>query len=266
MIIWITTKIELDTNKKEVNRFFFKEYTVDDNGNTHDETEYDEFGNIVCKRIYRYFDTGEVKEYIEFDPSDELLERHRYFKNQFEIFDKIEHDFIGGQRTIKEFFFTDLGNAEKAIIKNENDEITGYEVYVQNEKGQIIEEIELDQDENEVSRFLKTYNENDFLISEQQYSGRQLFTEELFEYNEKGLVIKKILKNHLDKYVIVDEYKFDAKANMIYNCTHQNGILVFENKCEYNDKGELSSEEFFELDFWEKKIVKHERLIHERKE
>lgn len=264
MINWVTTKIKLDTKKNETDKFVFKEYTADDNGNTLDETEYDEYGNIVCKRIYRYFDTGEVREYIEFDPTDELLERHLYSKNEFDIFDKIEHEFIGGQKTIKEFFFTDLGNAEKAIIKNENDEITGYEIYVQNDKGQTIEEIELDENEIEVTRFSKIYNEDDLLISEKQFSNGQLYTEENFEYNDKGDVIRKIFKNYPDNYIVIDDYKFDDRGNMIYNCSHQNGILVFENKCGYNDENELISEEFFELDFWERKIVKHERLIHER--
>lgn len=263
---WITTKIELDTNKNETNKFLFKEYTVDDNGDTHDETEYDEHGEIICKRIYRYFDTGEINEYIEFDPSDELLERHIYSKNEFGDFDKIEHEFIGGQKSIKEFFFTDLGNAEKAIVKNESGDITGYEVYVLNETGQIIEEIELDENEIEVTRFLKTYDELDLLISEKQFSNNQLYIEEFYEYDDKGQVIKKIHKNYLDNFVVIDDYKFDYKGNMIYNCSHQNGVLVFENSCGYNDKDELITEEFFELDFWQGKIVKHEKLIHERQE
>jgi hypothetical protein len=44
-----------------------------------------------------------------------------------------------------------------------------------------------------------------------------------------------------------------------------NGVLVFENKCAYDENDYLISEEYFELNFWERRIERHERLIHELK-
>ena len=261
----ITTKIKLDVNKKEINRFLFKMYTVDSSGKTLDETEYDSESNVVCKRIYRYFDTGEVKEYIEYDPSDELLERHSYTKNELGEFDRHEFEFADGKKSIKEFAFTDIGNADKATITDENGYITGFEVYVLDDQSQTKEEIELDSENNEIAKYVKTYNENGTLKLEKLYRGGVLFTEESFEYDEKGNVVKKIHTNYLDSFKVIDNYQFDLNNNMIYNSSHQNGVLVFENKCGYDEKNNLVSEEFFELDFWEKRIVLHERLLHELK-
>lgn len=261
---WITTKIELDTNKNEINRFHFMTFTMDSNGNTLDETEYDSDYNIVFRRIYRYHDTGEVKEYIEYDPFDELLERHCYYKNSDGDFDRHEFEYSGGQKSIKEFTFTDIGNAEKAKITDENGEITGFEVYILDEQGQTKEEIELDSESNEISKYVKTYNEDGTLKYEKQYRDGVLFTSESFEYDEKGNVVKKLHRNYSDKFEVIDDYQFDKNNNMIYNSSHQNGVLVFENKCGYDENNNLISEEFFELEFWEKRIVRHERLIHEK--
>lgn len=260
---WITTKIELDANKNEINRYHFKSFTVDSNGNTLDETEYDFESNVVCKRIFRYHDTGEVKEYIEYDPYDELLERHYYHKNASGDFDRHEFEFSGGQKSIKEFSFIDIGNADKATIKDENGMITGYEVYVLNEQGQSIEEIELDSDNNEISKYEKSYLESGQLQYDKLYQDEQLFNGEYFEYDSKGNLIKKIHRNYNDNFEVIDEYTYDLNNNMIYNSSHQNGVLVFENKCDYDHKNRLISEELFELDFWERRIVRHEKLIHE---
>jgi len=260
---WITTKIELDTDKREIGRYHFKRFTVDTKGNTLDETELDSDSNIVCKRIYRYFDTGEVKEYIEYDPFEELLERHCYTKNDSGEIDSFEYEFVGGQKTIKEFSFIDIGNAEKAVIKDENGIVTGYEVYKLDEHGRVIEETEFDTDYNEISKYEKTYLDSGELHFEKQLKNGQLFDGESFEYDVNGNVIKKIHRNYADNFEVIDEYKFDQNNNMIYNSSHQNGILVFENKCGYDSKNNLILEEFFELDFWEKRIVRHEKLIHE---
>lgn len=259
---WITTKIELDTNKNEINRFHFKTFTMDSKGNTLDETEYDSNSKIVCRRIYRYHDTGEVKEYIEYDPFDELLERHCFQKNSDGNFDRHEFEFSNGQKSIKEFSFTDIANTDKATIKDENGEITGYEVYILNDQGQPIEEIVLDADNNEISKYEKSYSENGQLKQEKQFQNGELFNAEAFEYDSQGNLTKQIHRNYIDNFEVIDEYTFDEINNMIYNSSHQNGVLVFENKCGYDDNNNLISEEFFELDFWERRIVRHERLIH----
>ena len=266
MQIWTTKKILLDLNKKEKESFQFKTYTVDSKGQTLDETEFDLNSNIVCKRIYRYFEDGEVEEYIEYDPLDELLERHIHVKNEYGEIDRIEYQFSGGHKSIKEFSFTDVGNADKAEIRNEAGEITGYEIYVLNENGLVGWVIELDAYENEISKCEKEYLKNGLISREKSFSDGQASKEEKFEYDDKGNLTKKTFRNYFDNIELIDLYHYDDHNNMIYNCSHQNGVLVFENKCGYDQNNQLVLEEFFELDFLERKIIRHERLKHELKE
>lgn len=263
---WITTRIELDTNKEEKFRYLFKTFNIDTNGNTLDETEYDVDANIMFKRIYRYFDTGEVEEYVEYDPKDELLERHHYTKNSDGEIIRIEEEFIDGQKSIKEFSFTDLGNASKAVIRDEDGEITGFEIYILNEQDQVKEEIELDEDENEISKFVKIYFEDGLIESEEQYRSGALYSKESFEYDEEDNLIKKVYSNYPDNFKIIENYEYNKNKVMIYNSAHQNGVLIFENICSYDENNNLISEEFFDLDYWERKIRRHEKLIHELKE
>jgi len=260
---WITTKIKLDVNKNELSRFHFKSFTLDSKGNTLDETEYDSESKVVCKRIYRYHDTGEVKEYLEYDPFDELLERHCYIKNAAGDFDRHEFEFSDGQKSIKEFSYSAIGCADKATIQDENGMITGYEVFIFNDQGQVIEEIELDAENNETSKYEKTYQDDGLLLHEKQFQDGQLFAAEAFGYDLQGNVIKKTYRNYKDNFEVIDEYKYDENNNMVYNSTHQNGVLVFENTSAYDDEQNLDSEVFFELDFWERRVVRYEKLMHE---
>lgn len=262
---WITTKTELNTNKEEVSKFLFKVFTVDSNGKTLDETEFDSESNIIYKRIYRYFDTGEVSEYVEFDPSDDLLERHTYILNDHGEIDKIEYEFIDGKKLIKEFSYSDLGNMDKATIRDENGLITGYEVYIGDEHGRLIREIELDSDNNEINKYEKTYNENGSVILQKHFVDGQLISDEKMYYNDDGLLIKTVLANHIDKFKFIENSRYDKNGNNIYISAHQNGVLIFENKCGYDKNDMLIYEEFFELDYWERKILRHEKLEHEIK-
>lgn len=260
---WITTKIKLDPYDNEINRFLFKKITINSNGNNLVETEYDSESNVVFNRFYKYFDTGELKEFIEYDPSDDLLQRQTMIKNDFGEIYKHEFEYSEGQKTVKEFHFTDLGNADKAVITDENNEIIGYEIYIFDNSWRIIKEIEYDSDNNEILKFEKEYNEDGTIKIEKNFRDGILFYIELFEYDNNSNVIKKLHKNYRDNFELIDEYEFDTENNMIYNSTHQNGFLVFENKCEYDNLNRLISEEFFEIDYWEKQIIRHEKLIHE---
>lgn len=261
---WKTTKIQLDNNKNEISRFHFKSYTNNSNGDIIDETEYDEDSNTTFKRIYRYFESGDVQEYIEFDPFEELLERHCYFKDDSDQIVRQEFEYTGGQKSIKEFFFTDIGNADKAIIRDEENTVTGYESFVYNNENQLFQEIEFDADNIEINKYEKFYFDNGLLRLGKLYQNGELITGEAFEYDNRGNVIKTILRDYVNNFEVINVFTFDKDDNMLYNSTHQNGVLVFENKCEYDNNNNLIKEEFFELDFWEKRILRHERLIHEQ--
>jgi hypothetical protein len=259
---WITTKVELDSNKNEKSRFLHKKCTVSSSGKILDETELDSYGGVVCKRIYRYFDTGEVQEYVEYDPKERLIERHHYYTDDKGLICRHEFEYEGGMKMIKEFSNVDLGNADKAIIRDENGDITGYEMYKFNDDNQMVTEFELDEDNNELIRYEKAYYDNGLLRFEKKYKEGQLVDGELFKYNENGLLIEKIHRNYLDNYENVEEYEYDKNENLVCIIAFHNGHFVFENKCEYDSNNNLILEEFIQLDPNTGFVYSHEKLIH----
>lgn len=263
---WIVTKIELDVDKNEIGRFVFKEFTADSAGNVIDETEYNPDSTVANKRIYRYFDTGEVKDFVEYDPMDQLLERHTYVANDSGDVDKIIYEYGDGRKIIKEFNYTDLGFADKATLKNENNSITGYETHILNEAGQLVEYIETDSNNSETARCVKSYHENGLPAHDEQFTDGVLTETITYFYCEKGNMIRKIIRNKIDNYEVIEEYTYDDHGNMLHNINIQNGVVVFENKCSYDAENNLIAEEYFEINFWEKRISRHEKLIHERKQ
>lgn len=265
METWITTKIELDINKKEINRYTFKEFTVDANGNVLDETEFNRDASVANKRIYRYFENGGVEDYIEYDPFDELIERHSYFENDAGEIDKIIFEYSDGHKVQKEFHFTALGLADKAVVTDEHDAVTGYELYIFNENGEVVEQIEMDSNSVEVVRHVKHYDERGLDVQDKRFNDRRLAETISYTYDENDRVIRKSTFNEGHKFEVIDEYEYDERGNMVHNVTFQNGVLIFENKCAYDQNNELIGEEFFEIDYWEKRITRHEKLIHERR-
>lgn len=260
---WITTKIVLNTNKEEVFQFQFRTFTTDSNDNILEESEYDEDTNLVNRKIYSFYENGQVKEYIEYDPLENLIERHKHIRNELDEVYKIEFEYADGHKSIKEFFYTDLGNADKAVIRDEKGEITGYEIYVFDDLGNVKEEIELDSDQNEVMKYERTYLPNGKIKIQKQFRDGVLYSKESFRYDVNDREIEKIFKHTDDNNTVIDQYQYDERGNMIYACSHQNGVLFFENKCKYSIDNRLIEEEFFELDYWQKKIIRHERLVNE---
>lgn len=262
---WITEKIELNNEKAEIRRYLFKEFTCNSNDEVIDETEFDSKSNIVCKRIYRYFDSGDVKEFIEFDPLDNLLERHLHFQNGSTIVNKSIYEYAEDQKIIKTFQISDFGNADKVTLTDNAGEIIGYEVYIYDESNQMIKEIELDNLQNEISKFEKEYDSSGYLVNEKHYLNGQLNNTTHFKYDENGYLEAKTFNHHIENYQVIDKYNYDPAGNMIYNSCHQDNFLVFENKCSYDNDNRLIEEEFFEIDVWDKRIIRHEKLIHKEK-
>jgi hypothetical protein len=262
MQVWTTTKIQLDLDKNETERFLFKEFTINSRGDVLDETEYNPDSSVACKRIYRYFDNGSVKEYVEYDPLDELIERHIYVENESGDIDTIIYEYADGHKTVKAFHFVDLGLADTATLYDENGAVAGYETYVLNEQGQIMEQIEKTSEQVETVRLTHVYDGAGNVIVEKKFLDGELTETISSTYDDGGKVIRKATRHHGQGFDVIDEYQYDESGNMIHNVSFQAGFLIFENKCEYDENNNLVTEEFFEIDYWEKKIRRHERLIH----
>jgi len=77
-----TTSIIFDVNKNEIGRFLSRETTIDSSDRIIDETEFSENGNPVRRLIYRYFESGDLSEQIEYDSLNQLLQRQELFKTR----------------------------------------------------------------------------------------------------------------------------------------------------------------------------------------
>jgi hypothetical protein len=262
MQTWITTKIKLDRDKNEIERFLFKEFTIDSRGNILDETEYNEDLKVACKRIYRYFDDGSVKQYVEYNPFDELIERHTYIGDESSDVEKIIYEYGDTHKIVKEFHFRELGLADSATLYDEVGSVVGYETYILNEAGQIIEQVETNAENVETTKYIKVYDEMERSIEDKKFVDGRLTETILFTYDAIGNVARKVTANNVHGFQVIDDYKYDQFGNMLHNTSFQNDFLVFENKCEYDDRNNLLTEEFFEIDYWEKRITRHEKLIH----
>ncbi|WP_430814297.1 hypothetical protein [Carboxylicivirga sp. RSCT41] len=260
---WNTIKIELDTDGNETRRYPWRKCNVDSKGNPLEEIELDCEGNIICKRFYRYFEDETIEVYIEYDAFEELVERHHYTKNESGETVKVVLEYENGLKITKDYSYTDLGNSYKAVVRNEDGEVTGYEVYVQNEEGQTIEEIELDENNNELIKFQKSYGGNGDLKIEKEYRDGNLYQGERHEYDANGNVTKTTLRNYIDNYEVVEIYEYDRNNNLIRNSSHQDGMLVFENHRSYDANSKLKFEKVFQMDIWDGSILTNIHLIHE---
>ncbi|MCG8583056.1 MAG: hypothetical protein MI866_24270 [Bacteroidales bacterium] len=100
---WNTIKIELDSNKEEIRRYTWRKCQVNAKGNPIDEIEFDDEGNIICKRFYRYFDDETIEEYIEYDAFEELVERHHFTKSESGEIQKEVLEYENGLKTVKDY-------------------------------------------------------------------------------------------------------------------------------------------------------------------
>jgi hypothetical protein len=262
MQTWTTIKVKLDLDKKERGRFPFMDYTVDSSGNVLDQTEYNEDASVACKRIYRYFDDGTVSEYVEYDPKDELIERHIYVENDSGEIDKVIYEFGNTEKIVKQFSYSDLGSADSAILYDENGEIIGRETYVLDDDGEITEQIEANAANVETIRITRSYDDLSNPVEESKFTDGRLTETTSSTYGANGKVERKVTSYKGHGYQIIDEYKYDAAGNMIHNVSFHNDFLVFENKCEYDENNNLITEEFYEIDYWEKRVTRNEKLIH----
>jgi hypothetical protein len=182
------------------------------------------------------------------------------------VIDRVVYEYEDGHKTIKEFHSSDLGFTDHVTLKDENNLVTGYEKYILNEDGQAVEEIETDSNNIEISKYTKAYNEDGLLVNDKRFIDGKLTESNAYVYDDKSNLIKKVVTNHKDHFEFTETYTYDSRGNMLHNTSFQNDVLVFENNCTYDEDNNLLSEEFFEISYWEKRITRHEKLIHERRD
>jgi hypothetical protein len=199
---------------------------------------------------------------VEYDPFDELIERHVYTMNEDGEIESVRYEYGDGHKVFKTYRYTELGMADTATLHDEKGNLLGYETSVFNGNGDVIESIEFDENYRETAKHLAQYDDNGKVVEERKFIEGKLTEITSYTYDLHGNVLQKKVQNVADGYQTVDDYRYDEQGNMIYNAAFHNDLLIFENKCSYDAEGNLTAEEFFEIDRWEKKVLRHERLLH----
>jgi hypothetical protein len=284
----ISTRIEYDINRQELARYVCQVINYDLHDRVCDDTFFDSGGDVIRRIIYRYSKNDQVSERFEYDSLDELVERHQYFEDENGEVIKSVFEFENGRKTIREFAFTELGLADKAVITDESGLLTGFETWVFDPDGRIVSEIETDADNAEISRYDKQYGDHGHLVEETRFINGELYSVETFSYNEQlqityemmvgtngdqwhcctteydhiGNVVRKHSVNPVQETDDLETFDYDSANNMILHRMFSNGRLVFENKCGYSLTNFLETEEIMEVDHVGR-ISRHEKLVHQ---
>lgn len=282
------TKVELDLNRESKRKFLFKTRTLDSKDFVLDDTEFNENGDPVHRITYRYSEHETLLEKIEYDASDDLIERHIFIETEPEIVNETIIEYGNGSKITKKFRDTDLGKGYQGTVTDENGIVLGYETYVFDDQKRIVSEIESNEMLEEVFRIDRMYDASGKITSEIQFSDgamdgvtrnyynaegdlieiqigpdeETISTKQLFELDAKKRIVKR-MRHFLDSgEEEIEHYAYDENDNLISNHFVQNGRTIFINLCKYDDKNRLKEEYVMEISI-RGKIRKHERLFYD---
>ena len=280
------SKVELNLKKEVEREFLWRRETVDGQDRVLDATEYNASGDQVHRVTYRYSPFDNVSERVEMDAFNGLIERHLYTENEDGEVTSSTIEFGNGAKTTKTYAFTDLGNADKATLTDENGIILGYETFILDDQERLISEFESDADHKELFRINREFDDQGRLIQEVEFSygeidqvtrntyqndqlvkverGKSLdsfYATEVRELDVKGRLKKRTITDHEFGDVEVEEFEYDANGNVLSNLVTHNGRTIFTNVCTYDNSNRLTEEYVMELTIGGS-INKHERLYH----
>lgn len=277
------TKAELNLKKEIEKRFLYKKLTIDSNNRVIDETEFNEAGDPIHRITNKYSPDDNISERIEFDASNNLIERDLYNEKGVHFSSIIE--FGDGSKTIKNYAYTDLGNTDKVTLTDENGVILGYEASVRDNQDRIICEFRNDANNNEVFKIDRVFDDKGNLTREIQFSngeielvtdnfynkdekvikiqsGRDLesfYITELLDLDAKNRLLKHTTTDHEYGDIHIEHFDYDSNDNEISNVEVFNGITISSNLCKYDDSNRLIEENMIEHDV-SGSIIKHEQL------
>lgn len=284
-ITW-TTKYDIDRQESE--KFISEEITYDVYGRILDQTRYRSSGLVEHKLTFRYSElSGNLSEQVEYDFLNGLMERKEFLEDSYgEIF-KAVTTYNDGLSEIREYSFSDLGKADKAIVRDNYGELIGEEIFVYDDDDNLILEIEKDARGCESLRIEKTFVQGGLLNEEKIFIDRKfeeyttigynvygspvirikkgpsgvILESEVTTYNEQDVETGKRIESHSNPIPSVDEHFYDEAGNMILIESYKGGQLRFRNECMYDSESRLIREELLEVDE-NGKILRHEKLEH----
>lgn len=288
MLTRITTRIILDADRAEKERYICQEITMDSADRVLDETEYASDGAMLRKLLYRYAPSGEVSTQIEFDSFNHLIERQDFIEDEGGQIQRVVTEYADGTKLIKSYDTHALDFSDTAYLTNEHGEMMGKEILIFDERQQPVQEIAIDANGVESWKMEKEFDDFGNILSEFEYRDGNLVESTHYTYNLKGLLAEKVRKhgdgaifasedtvyNDDDLEVrkssrsmetgteVIEEWHYDGNKNIVLNTIVRNGKLVFRNSCAYDDGGRLVLEDIAELD-GAGGVARHEKLIHE---
>lgn len=222
--------------------FMLSEKDYNENGHSTLEVVYDESGEIDTKRIFELDENGVILSQINYERKNDLVERTDFFDDEDSIQLRSEVTTSGGEKTIHEYHYNQLGNTDKITIKNENGEIEGYEAFVFNEKDEVKEELRLNADNEIEFRKVLSYFENGLLKEEKYFDRNTLIRSTAYVYDERSLLTVKTDRDELTNSETLSRYTYDLTGNQILDETFKNGQLSFKNHCMYDEQNNLIEE------------------------
>jgi len=286
----IITKAELNLNKEIDRKFLHKKITVDHMDRVLDETEYNFKGDAIHRITYRYSTFDNISETIEFDASNNLIERQLYSEDENGEITSSTTEYGNGAKTTKKFQFTDLGNADKATLIDENGNVIGYETYILDSDERIVSEFESDENHNELSRIDRKFNDSGEILRETHFSEGEIdeitsnhyrngqlvkiqrsknlesiVSTEVREFDSKNRIIKRTTNYHEYSDVEIEFSEYDNNDNVVSNMVEVNGRMIFTNVCKYDKENRLLEEYIMELNL-NGSINAHERVFYAYKD
>ena len=221
-------------------RVSFEKNNIETQKFTESIIQYNEAGKIVREEQYlmeneldyiiinEYNEKGELTSTSQYNGEQLLVQQNDFFYNEAGIL--IKQDSYYGENTI--------AYTQKFVY----------------EDGLLIK-----QDIYEKEQFI--FTEKDFLYNEQNLVEREVEYDEdgepfyvtTFEYDENGLLIKKVREEIVEKDLRTYEYDYDEHKNktkeLIYN---YEGMLIAKTYYVYNEEGKLLEKEDEDLDHYQK--------------
>jgi len=138
--------------------------------------EYNKDGHLVLESEYRPNGIKELEILYDYDQNQNLLSKHTLYPLE-ETEEKLVHIFNSNGQKIRDenYFGEDLF------------ETLNYEY---DEKGNVISQSRVDEDENEIEKQLTVFDENGKISKQSFYANGDLEREVEFEYNENGICVR----------------------------------------------------------------------------
>ena len=118
--------------------FVLSEKDYNENGHLLTEAVFDDQGEVESKRVFEVDDNGQILVQMNYERKNDLVERTEYYDDEDSFQYRTEITTSGGSKSIYEYQYNQLGNAERIIVKNEEGEIERYEVFVFDENHRVI--------------------------------------------------------------------------------------------------------------------------------